>query len=85
MGSFVYILESTDDGFGTVRRRAVEVGELTDRGIVIEDGLEDGELVVTAGVSRINDGLRVRVPPVEGEGSVDEAGDTPGDQGDEEG
>jgi len=61
-GSFVFVLDTDGEGFGTVHRRAVSVGELTDRGIVIEDGLEDGELVVTAGVSRISDGLRVRAP-----------------------
>ncbi|MFK7989439.1 MAG: efflux RND transporter periplasmic adaptor subunit [Sandaracinaceae bacterium] len=61
-GSFVYTVESAEPGYGTVHRRAVEVGELTDRGIVVEDGLEAGESVVTAGVSRISDGLRVRVP-----------------------
>jgi len=54
-GSFVYVLDAADDGYGTVRRRSVEVGALTDRGVIIEDGLEDGELVVTAGVSRISD------------------------------
>lgn len=60
-GSFVFVVEREDEGFGVVHRRTVEVGDLTDRGVVIQDGLEDGELVVTAGVSRINDGLRVRV------------------------
>jgi len=71
-GSFVYVLDAADDGFGTVHRRAVEVGELTDRGVVIEDGLESGELVVTAGVSRIADGLRVRVPPADPPASGEE-------------
>lgn len=71
-GSFVYVVEAEDPGFGIVHRRGVEVGELTDRGIVIEDGLAVDELVVTAGVSRISDGLRVRLPPLAGASESDE-------------
>ena len=43
-------------------RRPVTVGELTGQGFEILDGLFDEELVVTAGVSRIRDSLRVRIP-----------------------
>jgi len=61
-GRFAFVLERTEDGFGTVHRRQVTVGELGDTGLEILDGLQDGEAVVTAGVSKIQDGLRVRVP-----------------------
>ncbi len=44
----------------------------------------NGERVVTAGVSRIEDGLEVRVPPHEGAATGDEE-DAPADtQGDDE-
>jgi RND family efflux transporter MFP subunit len=46
-----------------VHRRAVTVGNLTADGIEIEDGLEEGDLVVTAGVSKIQDGMRVKLMP----------------------
>lgn len=64
-GRFVYVLEPDPDPgseAGSVRRRPVRVGELTSGGLEILGGLEDGERVVTAGVSRIQDGQRVRVP-----------------------
>ena len=61
-GRFVYVLKPTGDGFGTTHRRDVEVGELTTEGLEILRGIGDGELLVTAGVSRIEDNQRVRVP-----------------------
>jgi hypothetical protein len=38
------------------------VGELTAEGLVVLEGLGDGDLLVTAGVTRIQDGMRVKVP-----------------------
>ena len=61
-GRFIYMLEKTDDGLGVVHRTPVEVGEILSDGIEILDGVTPGDLVVTAGVSRIYDGLQVRVP-----------------------
>jgi RND family efflux transporter MFP subunit len=61
-GRFVYILEKTGNALGTVHRAPVEVGEILSDGIEIIDGVKPGDLVVTAGVSRIYDGLQVRVP-----------------------
>ncbi|MFN2376619.1 MAG: efflux RND transporter periplasmic adaptor subunit [Candidatus Binatia bacterium] len=46
---------------GVVRRRAVIVGDLTERGLEILSGLTPGDLLVTAGVRRIEDGQRVRL------------------------
>ncbi len=60
-GRFVYIVEPADSGFGIVRRRDVTVGELTSDGFEILNGLADGDRVVTAGISQITDGLRVRI------------------------
>lgn len=62
-GRFVYKVEKTGGGLGTVHRSPVKVGELLSTGIEIYEGVEPGDLVVTAGVSRIYDGLEVRVPP----------------------
>ena len=58
-GRFVYVVEPGADGLATVRRRDVEVGRLTE-GIEIVSGLSPGEVVVTAGVRRLSDGLKVR-------------------------
>ncbi|HXV62445.1 MAG TPA: efflux RND transporter periplasmic adaptor subunit [Vicinamibacteria bacterium] len=59
-GRFVFVVEAQGDGKGVVRRRAVSVGELTGEGLEVLEGLENGDRVVTAGVSQIEDGLTVR-------------------------
>lgn len=62
-GRFAFVVEAAaEPGLGVVRRRAVELGELAEDGIEILSGLADGDRVVTAGVTKIQDGLTVRVP-----------------------
>jgi multidrug efflux pump subunit AcrA (membrane-fusion protein) len=65
-GRYLYVLTPTEPGFGTVHRRPVTVGELTGRGLEILEGLSDGELVVIAGISRIQDGQKVKVLAIAG-------------------
>jgi multidrug efflux pump subunit AcrA (membrane-fusion protein) len=65
-GRYVFVLEAEEPGFGIVHRREVTVGELSDEGLEIKDGLADGEWLVTAGVTQITDGQRVRLPIGEG-------------------
>lgn len=65
-GRFAFVLERTGDGYGIVHRRPVTVGEINASGLEIRDGLIDGDVLVTAGVSKIQDGLRVRVPETPG-------------------
>jgi multidrug efflux system membrane fusion protein len=62
-GRFVFVLERGDDGTGTARRRAVEIGEPVEGlgGIEILRGLSAGEEVITAGVRRLNDGMAVKI------------------------
>lgn len=60
-GRYVYLLDPLEDGLATARRQSVEVGDLTSEGIEITEGLSDGDLLVTAGVSRIVDGQTVRI------------------------
>jgi RND family efflux transporter MFP subunit len=61
-GRFLFVVEPTEADLGIVRRRAVSVGELTPDGLEILEGLADGDRVVTAGWSKIEDGLQVRLP-----------------------
>jgi RND family efflux transporter MFP subunit len=60
-GRFVFIVDPTETGRGVVRRKSVTVGELTGEGLEVLTGLEDGDWVVTAGVSQIHDGLVVKL------------------------
>ena len=65
-GTFVFVAESDGtEGEALVRRRAVTLGELSQSGIEIAEGLEAGDRVITAGISVIRDGQRVLVPASE--------------------
>jgi RND family efflux transporter MFP subunit len=65
-GRFVYVVgidsvETTDRVDGRIERRSVETGALTAAGIVVTDGLREGQRVVTAGLSQVRTGDRVRI------------------------
>jgi len=61
-GRFVFVVEPLleEEGYGIVRRKPVTVGELTAEGLEIFEGLVDGDLVITAGISHISDGQKVK-------------------------
>lgn len=61
-GRFVYLLEPGAPEQGVVRRRTVTVGNLTASGLEVLTGVSPGDRVITAGVSRLQDGMAVRLP-----------------------
>ena len=65
-GRYAFVVEPFEEGQGTVHRRPVTVGELTSAGLEIRTGLTDGELLVTAGVTKLRDGQTVRLPKAPG-------------------
>ena len=60
-GRYVYVLQEIGDSLAVARRVTVEVGSLGEHGLQVLDGLSEGDVVVTAGVSQVHDGLRVRL------------------------
>ncbi len=61
-GVFVYVVATGEqDGVGIIQKKPVSVGELTNEGIEITTGLEEGDKVVSAGVSRITAGMKVKL------------------------
>ncbi len=60
-GRFAFVVERQQGGLGIIRRRAVTVGELTSDGLEVLSGLNHSDLVVTAGISRIEDGQQVQL------------------------
>ena len=60
-GRFVYVAVPTEDGLGFIERKQVTEGELVADGIEVIEGLEDGDRVVTAGLSKISDGMKVKL------------------------
>ena len=62
-GTFVFVAEPEGEaGEALVRRRPVTLGELTQSGIEVVEGLQTGDRVVTAGITVIRDGQRVLIP-----------------------
>ena len=60
-GTFVYVIEASNvPGAAVLRRRSVDVGEISELGLEILNGLGDGERVVVAGHKSARDGLLVR-------------------------
>ncbi len=64
-GRFVFTVKPLDEKFGTIVRKTVETGDLTSDGLEILSGLSDGDMVVTAGISRIKPGQKVKLPAKE--------------------
>jgi membrane fusion protein, multidrug efflux system len=58
-GTVVFVVDAANK---VVRKTAVGVGDVADAGIRIANGLQAGDMVVTAGVQFLRDGMRVRVP-----------------------
>jgi RND family efflux transporter MFP subunit len=58
-GTYVFVAEPAAEGEAIVRRRAVDLGELSQIGIEVTDGIQNGDRVVTAGITVIRDGQRV--------------------------
>jgi len=73
-GRFVFVVERTGDNLGTVHRRPVRVGKLTSEGVEILEGVQSSDLIVTAGLSYLSEGLEVRMPPVPGSSPDNTAG-----------
>ena len=59
-GNFVFTLESVEDYY-QVKRRTVTIGQLTEGGFEIEGGLDEGELIATAGLQTLLEGMKVRL------------------------
>jgi RND family efflux transporter MFP subunit len=61
-GPFVFVIEKTTGDRGIIRKRGVDIGPLTEKGFLVTGGLSSGELVVTAGLQLLMDGMTVRLP-----------------------
>jgi RND family efflux transporter MFP subunit len=60
LGRFVFIVQPADSGLGIVHKKSVTLGQLDGENINILEGLEDGEYLVIAGVSKITEGQKVK-------------------------
>ena len=60
-GNFVFVLEESEKGVFIAKRRSIEIGELRSTGFEVKKGLKEGELVATAGLKSLLDGMRVKL------------------------
>lgn len=60
-GRFVYVVNLENNVQGKVDRRSVVVGALNENGIQVVQGLEEGDQVITAGMSKVSSGLLVKL------------------------
>jgi hypothetical protein len=60
-GRYVYIAQPVQEGLATAERRNVQIAKLTSLGLGITEGLNPGDLVIVAGMSKMYPGLQVRL------------------------
>ena len=60
-GNFVFVLEALDDGNYLVKKRNIKIGDLLSTGFEVKEGLKEGELVATAGLKSLLDGMKVKL------------------------
>ncbi len=60
-GNFVFVLEAQDDGYYVAKKRNITIGELLSTGFEVKEGLKEGELVATAGLKSLLDGMKVKL------------------------
>lgn len=61
-GRHAFVVHRSGPTSGVVERRTVVTGDLTADGLEVLDGLFEGDLLVTAGVSKIQDSMEVTLP-----------------------
>lgn len=59
--NFVFVIVPGPEGRGTVRKRVVSIGELTEDGFLVKKGLSLGEMVATSGMQLLMDGMAVKL------------------------
>lgn len=60
-GNFVYVLEKEGAQNYVAKRRSITVGRLAPAGFEVKSGLQEGELVATAGLQSLLDNMKVRL------------------------
>jgi len=59
-GNHVYIVEAKGNGVGVIQKRQVTVGNIGQSGIEIYSGIQQGDEVLSAGMSKVTAGMMVK-------------------------
>jgi RND family efflux transporter MFP subunit len=60
-GNFVFVLKKDSESAYRVEKRAIVIGELLPEGFEVISGIQENELVATAGLNSLMDGMKVRL------------------------
>lgn len=60
-GDYVFVAELFEDDVFVVKRKQIVSGELTTEGVLIQEGISKGDLVITAGLRFMYEGRKVRL------------------------
>jgi RND family efflux transporter MFP subunit len=60
-GNFVFILKKESESIYVAEKRTIKVGELLPDGFEVISGINENELVATAGLNSLMDGMKVRL------------------------
>ncbi len=60
-GNYIFVVEETMSDTAIVHKRSIKCGNLIEENFEILEGLDEGELVVTAGISKLTDGMKVKL------------------------
>ncbi len=60
-GNFVFVLEAQDDGNYIAKKKNIKIGTLLSTGFEVIEGLNEGDLVATAGLKSLLDGMQVKL------------------------
>ncbi len=58
-GKFVYVLDPLENNVYSAKKVTVEIGNLTSPGFIVRSGLSEDQLVATAGLRTLYDGMKV--------------------------
>lgn len=60
-GHYVYLVVKEENGVGKIQRQSVVIGEITPLGLEIFSGVKQGDEVISAGMSKVSNGLTVKI------------------------
>ena len=58
--NYVFIVEKTEEGIGVIKRVEIKVGDITNKGLEVLEGLSEGDELITAGMTKLEDGQQVK-------------------------
>ncbi|WP_068475298.1 efflux RND transporter periplasmic adaptor subunit [Saccharicrinis aurantiacus] len=60
-GNFVMCIQTSDNKIGIVKKQNITLGELTNNGFIVLKGLEEGQLIATAGLQTLLNNQKVKL------------------------